>query len=48
MADHTKIGRTGFTHLHEIDSSVRLITDSKCGREIVRELENKGMRVERV
>ena len=48
VADHTKIGRTGFTHLHEIDSSVRLITDSKCGREIVRELENKGMRVERV
>ena len=47
VADHTKIGRTGFTHLHGIDSSVRLITDGKCEREAVRELENKGMRVER-
>lgn len=48
VADHTKIGRTGFTYLHGIDAAVRLVTDRNCSEESLRELEYKGMHVERV
>lgn len=45
-ADHTKIGRTGFTHLHDIDASVELVTDTGCEKEAVEGLRELGMYVE--
>jgi len=45
-ADNTKISRTGFTHICEIGPEVKLVTDQKCSREAVQELEALGMQVE--
>ena len=45
-ADSTKISRTGFTHICDVDPSVKLVTDQKCSRDAVAELEALGMQVE--
>lgn len=45
VADHTKIGRVGFTRLHAVDSSLQLVTDDKCDLEAVKELESCGLDV---
>ncbi|MCI8599898.1 MAG: DeoR/GlpR transcriptional regulator [Lachnospiraceae bacterium] len=43
VADHSKIGRVGFTRLHTIDSSLQLITDYKSDRNKLMELEACGL-----
>lgn len=45
-ADHTKISRTGFTHICDIGPQVQLVTDQACSAAAVRELEELGMQVE--
>lgn len=45
VADHTKIGRVGFTRLHAVDASLQLVTDDKCDRDAVTDLENCGIQV---
>lgn len=45
VADHSKIGRVGFTRLRKIDSSLQLITDGKCDKKKVMELENQGLNI---
>lgn len=45
-ADHTKIGRTGFTHLHDADGTVHLVTDKGADPEAIRKLEQRGMRID--
>ena len=45
-ADDTKISRTGFTHICDIGPEVKLVTDLKCSREAVQELETLGMQIE--
>lgn len=45
IADHTKIGRVGFTCLRKIDSSLQLVTDSQCNNQAVLDLEACGMNV---
>lgn len=44
-ADYTKIGRTGFTHICDAGPEVRLMTDSQCSPEAVRDLEQLGVQV---
>ena len=44
-ADYTKIGRTGFTHICEAGPEIQLVTDHRCSRDAVRELEALGMDV---
>ena len=45
-ADDTKISRTGFTHICDIGPSVKLVTDQKCSRDALEELESLGMQIE--
>lgn len=45
VADHSKIGRMGFTRLRTIDSSLQLITDCKCDRKKLTELEERGLNI---
>lgn len=45
-ADHTKISQTGFIHICDIGPALKLVTDQKCSREAIRELEALGMQVE--
>lgn len=44
-ADSTKIGRTGFTHICEAGPEIQLVTDHRCSRDAVRDLEAMGMDV---
>lgn len=45
VADHSKIGRVGFTRLRPVGPDLELITDPKCDKEKIRELEELGLRV---
>lgn len=45
-ADHTKISQTGFIHICDIGPDLKLVTDQKCSREAIRDLESLGMTVE--
>lgn len=45
LADYTKVGRTGFTHLCGVGPGVYLITDKKCSEEAVEELRKAGTEV---
>ena len=45
LADYTKVGRTGFTHLCGVGPEVHLITDKKCSEEAVEELRKAGTEV---
>jgi len=42
-ADHTKIGRAGFSSICSIGPNVHLVTDSYSDEEILRELEEHGL-----
>jgi len=45
LADHTKIGRVGFTRIHAITPSMRLITEGKCDKSTAAQLEEHGLAV---
>lgn len=45
VADHTKIGRAGFTHLCDAGPSVYLITDGACNGAAISELEELGLEI---
>lgn len=45
VADHTKIGRTGFAHVCEIGDGLTLFTDGQCSDAQLLELKAKGMYV---
>ena len=44
-ADHTKIGRAGFTHICDASPEIQLVTNSLCSEDAVRELEQLGVEV---
>ena len=44
VADHSKIGRAGFTCLAQISQGVELVTDGGCDKEKVARLEAQGLR----
>ncbi len=45
VADHTKIGRTGFAHVCGIGDSLMLLTDRQCDETQIMELKASGMDV---
>lgn len=45
VADHSKIGRVGFTCIRTIDAGIGLITDDRCEEEKLRELEDEGLQI---
>lgn len=45
VADHSKIGRTGFAHICEVGPSLTLVTDSRCSEEQTRRLTECGLAV---
>lgn len=44
-ADHTKIGRAGFTRICEADEKLCLVTDDGVEPSVLRELENVGVKI---
>ena len=44
-ADHTKIGRPGFTRICDVDAQLHLVTDGKADTQALAELEQIGMKV---
>jgi len=44
-ADHTKIGRPGFTRICDIGEGLQLVTDGAADVQVLRELERSGMTV---
>ena len=45
VADHTKIGRIGFTCIREINGEMELVTDEHDEKEKLQELKNQGVHV---
>ena len=45
VADHTKVGRPGFTRICDVGSGMHLVTDSKADGDALRALERTGMEV---
>ena len=45
VADHTKIGRTGFAHICDIGSGITLVTDRLCSEAQIKELEGHGIAI---
>ena len=43
IADHSKIGRCGFTHICEVSSHLQLITDREADPSALQDLENAGL-----
>lgn len=48
VADHTKVGRVGFTYIDSVDSVDLLITSSKANSNEVRAIRQKGVEVRQV
>lgn len=45
VADHSKIGRVGFSTICDIDSNIHLVTDSRCDEDVLTEFKNKGLEI---
>jgi DeoR/GlpR family transcriptional regulator of sugar metabolism len=45
LADHTKIGRTSFSHISSVDNIDMLISDQKVDKEEIRKIEKRGVEV---
>ena len=44
-ADHSKVGHAGFFRFGEVAEGLELVTDTKANRQVVAELEAKGLKV---
>ena len=44
-ADHSKVGHAGFFRFGEVAEGLELVTDNKANRQVVAELEAKGLKV---
>lgn len=44
-ADHSKIGRVGFSTICDIDNNIHLVTDSRCDENVLNEFKNKGLEI---
>lgn len=45
VADHSKIGRVGFTCIRTLDAGVELITDCKSTEETLKTMEKEGLKI---